>query len=143
VDYRLVDGTVIDHLPVGTAVRALEILGLPREGPISVAINVPSRRMGRKDIVRVEGLQLQKHELDRLALLGRHITVTIVRGGEILQKTVLDLPKRLTGILACINPTCITHSEEVLSVFDLVSEEPYRYQCAYCERVTAVAPRGA
>ena len=43
-----------------TAARALVILGLPREGPVTVGMNVPSRRHGRKDIIRVEGLELRR-----------------------------------------------------------------------------------
>lgn len=135
-DFRLVAGTVIDHLPVGSAARALELLGLPREGPITVGINVPSPRHGGKDIVRVEGLFLGKRELDRLALLGPNITVSIVREGTISEKTVLSVPGRLVGILDCRNPTCITGEEDVDSVFVRMGEFPYRYKCTYCQRVT-------
>jgi aspartate carbamoyltransferase regulatory subunit len=135
-DFRLNDGTVIDHLPVGTAARALELLGLPREGPITVGINVPSPTVGRKDIVRVEGLFLEKRELDRLALLGPQLTVSIVRDGKISEKTVLDVPDRLIGILTCRNPTCVTHGEDVHTVFVKQEGFPYRFKCAYCERVT-------
>jgi aspartate carbamoyltransferase regulatory subunit len=135
-DYRLVDGTVIDHLPVGSATRALELLGLPREGPITVGINVPSPSHGGKDIVRVEGLFLGKRELDRLALLGPDITVSIVREGVISEKTVLSVPRRLVGIMDCRNPTCITVDEDVDSVFVRMGDFPYRYKCTYCQRVT-------
>ncbi len=135
-DYRLTDGTVIDHLPVGSAARALELLGLPRDGPITVGINVPSPRHDRKDIVRVEGLFLEKGELDRLALLGPNITVSIVRGGDVQEKTVLDVPARLMGILECPNPTCITHDEPVASMFERLGAYPYRFRCIYCERIT-------
>ena len=135
-DYRLTDGTVIDHLPVGSAARALELLGLPREGPITVGINVPSPRLDRKDIVRVEGLFLEKHELDRLALLGPNISVSIVRGGAVEEKTVLDVPARLMAILDCPNPTCITNQESVGSVFERLGDYPYRFRCVYCERIT-------
>lgn len=135
-DYRLVDGTVIDHLPVGSAARALQLLGLPREGPITVGINVPSPRLERKDIVRVEGLFLEKPELDRLALLGPNVSVSIVRGGEVDEKTVLDVPERLTGILRCPNPTCITNKEAAPTVFKRLGAYPYRFRCMYCERIT-------
>ena len=135
-DFRLIEGTVIDHLPVGSAARALELLGLPREGPITVGINIPSPSHDRKDIVRVEGLFLEKPELDRLALLGPDITVSIVRGGEVDEKTVLDVPERLLGILDCPNPTCITNEEEVPSVFLRLGAFPYRFRCAYCERIS-------
>jgi aspartate carbamoyltransferase regulatory subunit len=136
-DFRLQQGTVVDHLPVGTAVRALELLGLPRQGPVTVGINVPSARMGRKDIVRVEGLVLRKEELDRLALLGNQITVNIVRGGEVAQKVVLEVPPRLVGILRCPNPTCVTNHERVPTIFDRQGAYPHRFKCLFCERVTA------
>ncbi len=135
-DFQLTEGTVIDHLPVGSAMRALELMGLPREGPITCGINVPSPRHGRKDIVRVEGLFLEKHELDRLALLGPNISVSIVRDGGVTEKTVLDVPERLLGILSCPNPTCITHDEPVQSVFLRLGAFPYSFRCAYCERIT-------
>lgn len=135
-DFRLEHGTVVDHLPAGTAVRALQLLGLPREGPVTVGMNVPSKRYGRKDILRVEGLALKKSELDRLALLGRQITVSIVRGGEVKQKQVLQVPKQLEGILRCPNPTCITRSEPVPTLFHRLGEYPFRFRCHHCERVT-------
>lgn len=138
-DFRLVDGTVVDHLPVGTAARALELLGLPRDGPVTVGINVPSPRRGRKDIIRVEGLFLQKHELDRLALLGPDITVSIVHEGEVSSKTVLDVPERLIGILTCANPTCVTNEERVQTVFVRQPGLPARFRCQYCERVSGAS----
>ncbi len=134
-DFRLSDGTVIDHLPVGTAAKALVILGLPREGPVTVGINVPSARMGRKDIIRVEGLALRRSETDRLALLGPHVTVSIVKGGKVTSKQRLEVPDRLIAVLRCGNPTCITNQERVAPVLDRVRAEPLSLRCAYCERV--------
>lgn len=135
-DFRLVDGTVIDHLPVGTSPEALRLLGLPREGPVTIGMNVPSTQFGRKDIVRVEGLFLSKGELDRLSLLGPQVTVSIVRAGTVTEKTVLNVPERLIGVLPCRNPTCISHEEAVQSVFVRVAGLPLRLRCLYCERVT-------
>jgi aspartate carbamoyltransferase regulatory subunit len=140
-DFRLRDGTVIDHLPVGSAVRAMELLRIPRNGPVTVGINVPSRRYGRKDIVRVEGLELQKHELDRLALLGRGVTVSIVKDGEVVAKSVLEVPRAIEGIFRCPNPTCVTNAERTPTRFSRVGDYPYRFKCAYCERVTT--PEGS
>ena len=117
-DFQLRDGTVIDHLPVGTSSRALSILGLPREGPVTIGMNVPSKRYGRKDIIRVEGLELRKSETDRLALLGHHVTVSIVKGGKVVSKQLLEVPERLVGVLRCGNPTCITNTERMTPVFD-------------------------
>ena len=134
-DFRLTDGTVIDHLPVGTAPRAVEILNLPREGPVTIGIGVPSRRYGRKDIVRVEGLVLSKPELDRLALLGRRLTVSIVKDGEVTGKVILEVPARVEGLLTCPNPTCVTNHERVTTAFVRLGHYPYRFRCHFCERV--------
>ena len=135
-DFRVNDGTVVDHLPAGTAVRALALLDLPREGPVTIGMNVPSTRHGRKDILRVEGLVLRKSQIDRLALLGSQVTVSIVKGGEVRQKQVLEVPQRVEGILTCPNPTCITRQEPVPTVFHRLGAFPYRFRCHHCERVT-------
>lgn len=136
-DFRLQDGTVVDHLPVGMASRALGILGLPREGPVTVGMNVPSKRLGFKDIIRVEGLELRKSEADRLALLGTTVTVSIVKGGKVVRKQRLEVPERLVGVLRCGNSTCVTNHERMASVFDRTSATPLELQCAYCERPAA------
>jgi aspartate carbamoyltransferase regulatory subunit len=135
-DFRLTDGTVIDHLPVGAAIRALRLLRLPREGPVTVGLNVPSTRYDAKDIVRVEGLALSAHELQRVALLGERITVSIVKGGEVEQKVVLEVPETVEGIFSCPNPTCITNHEGVTTVFHRMGTFPYYFRCHHCERLT-------
>jgi aspartate carbamoyltransferase regulatory subunit len=133
-DFQLQQGTVVDHLPVGTAARALSLLGLPREGPVTLGMNVPSKRYGNKDIIRVEGLELRKAELDRLALMGPHVTVSIVKGGAVVKKLRLEVPERLVGVLKCPNPTCVTNHEKIVSVFERVEASPLRLRCHYCER---------
>jgi aspartate carbamoyltransferase regulatory subunit len=97
---------------------------------------VPSPTHGAKDIVRVEGLFLDKSELDRLSLLGPNITVSIVRDGQVGDKIVLDVPERLIAVITCANPTCITNDEDVQSVFRREPGSPIRFKCAYCERAT-------
>jgi aspartate carbamoyltransferase regulatory subunit len=136
-DFQLQDGTVVDHLPVGSAARALSILGLPREGPVTIGMNVPSKRHGHKDIIRIEGLELRRSETDRLALLGLHVTVSIVKGGRVASKQRLEVPERLVGVLRCGNPTCITNHERMTPVFDRVTTEPLKLRCAYCERAAS------
>ncbi len=135
-DFRLQDGTVIDHLPVGSAIKAVLMLKVPRDGPVTIGMNVPSARYGAKDIVRVEGLELDHDDLNRLALLGRRITVSIVKHGDVTGKVVLEVPKRVEGILECPNPTCITNKEGVPTIFHRLGDYPYRFRCHYCERMS-------
>jgi len=136
-DFQLTDGTVVDHLPVGSAAKALTMLGLPREGPVTVGMNVPSKRLGRKDIIRVEGLELRKSEADRLALLGTGVTVSIVKKGAVVRKQRLEVPERLVGVLKCAHATCVTNHERTPSVFDRTSVSPLVLRCVYCERPAA------
>ena len=135
-DFRLNDGTVIDHLPVGHRRARARAARLPREGPITVGINVPSpepRAQGHR--ARRGALPRARRELDRLALLGPHITVSIVRDGRRRREDgARDVPERLIGILTCRNPTCITNDEDVPDGLPPQRGEfPYRFQCDYCD----------
>ena len=46
------NGTVIDHIPAGCAITVLKMLGVDggRATPVTLAMNVPSAKMGLKDI---------------------------------------------------------------------------------------------
>ncbi len=75
------NGTVIDHIPAGAALGVLRMLGIggERASPISLVMNVPSSKHGRKDIIKVEDRELTQPELDRLALIAPHASVAIIR----------------------------------------------------------------
>lgn len=68
---RIRDGTVIDHIESAKALfvlRALNITG--KEGNvITVALNVPSSKHHKKDIIKVENRFLETHETNKLALI--------------------------------------------------------------------------
>jgi aspartate carbamoyltransferase regulatory subunit len=57
---KICDGTVIDHIAAGNALAVLRILGIKgREGTVvSILMNVPSKTLGKKDIVKIEGREL-------------------------------------------------------------------------------------
>ena len=78
---KIRNGTVIDHVAAGEALHVLAILGIDGSGgeSVSLGMNVPSERMGRKDIVKVEGREMSQAELDVLSLIAPDATVNIVR----------------------------------------------------------------
>ena len=119
--------------------RSLQVLNLPRGGPVTVGMNVPSTSFGRKDIIRVEGVELSKGELDRLALLGQRVTVSLVRDGDVAHKVVLETPApgRRASCTAPIRRASRTH-EAVPTVFHRIGEFPYRFRCHYCERTRSI-----
>ena len=78
---RIKDGTVIDHVRAGEALRVLKILGITgKEGEIvSVAMNVPSSKLGKKDVVKVANRVLKTEETDKLALVAPLATANIIK----------------------------------------------------------------
>jgi len=133
---RIKDGTVIDHITPGNAIKVLHILGIPHSSSavVSVAMNVRSK-MGKKDIVKVENRELDKHEVDKIALIAPKATINIIRDYEVAKKHRVELPDEIVGIVKCSNPTCISNSREpVKSRFRVISKDPPRIRCYYCER---------
>ena len=132
---KIKDGTVIDHIRGGYALDVIKILGITgkEKRVITLGINVPSKRFGVKDIVKIEGRALNSQEVNRIALVAPHASINIIHNYEVVEKLEVKLPKAIEGIVKCINPCCISNSEEpVVSKFYVKSEEPLSLKCHYC-----------
>ena len=127
-------GTVIDHLNPGTALKALEVLGVPRDHAALVGIQLASSKMGRKDIVKLEGVELGATDVARLAVFGPQATVSVIREYKVVKKLRVEMPDTIAGILKCPNPNCITNHEKMETRFDVESRKPVHVRCRYCER---------
>ena len=131
------NGTVIDHIPSGMALKVLKILGITENvsSTVSVLVHVPSKMKGWKDIVKVEDRELNPKELNKIALIAPDATINIIRNYNVAEKHTVTLSERAVGILKCGNPNCITNSREpVESVFLVRSKDPLRLRCQYCDR---------
>ena len=131
------NGIVIDHIKAGTAVGLMDLLGIAGNRTASVALiqNARSKKTasGRKDIIKVEG-PIDNIDLDVLGYIDHNITVNVIRDNKITEKKALKLPKKITNVIRCKNPRCITSIEQELPhVFDLTDEENKVYRCIYCE----------
>jgi aspartate carbamoyltransferase regulatory subunit len=130
------DGSVIDHITAGNAVKVLHILGIPKgtSSVVSVAMNVNSK-MGKKDIVKVENRELDPQEVDKIALISPKATINIIRDYKVAKKHKVELPDEVIGLLSCSNPTCVSNAREpVKSRFKVVCKDPPKIKCYYCER---------
>lgn len=129
-------GIVLDHIRAGNGIKIFERLGLRSvEYPVALVMNVPSTKMGRKDIIKIsDTLAL---DLALLGLLDPDITVSYIDGGKVTEKVKIGLPERVEGLIECKNPRCISSYERHgKSVFILVNKKAKEYQCFYCgERV--------
>src|SRR6056297_83688 len=111
---KIRSGTVIDHVTAGQALNVLAILGIDgSEGEeVSIGMNVPSDRLGRKDVVKVEGRELSQDEVDVLSLIAPEATINIVRDYDVVEKHRLERPEEVVGVLSCPNLDCITNASE-------------------------------
>ncbi|MCH2417351.1 MAG: aspartate carbamoyltransferase regulatory subunit [Candidatus Poseidoniia archaeon] len=133
------NGTVIDHLRAGAGLKILDILDVAGTGnTVSLLINVPSSKLGRKDIIKIEDRELTESETERIALLSPGAHVNIIRNYSVAEKTAVEIPEEVAGVARCPNTNCISNNERgATSRLLLRSREPLQLACAYCARLVA------
>jgi aspartate carbamoyltransferase regulatory subunit len=129
------EGTVIDHIPRAKALDVIKILKLKEEDIITIGINFSSKKLGRKDIIKIENKELTEEEVNKIALIAPDATLNIIKDYNVVKKIEIKLPEILEGIIKCPNPNCISNNEKVISRFFVISEKPVKVRCAYCERI--------
>jgi aspartate carbamoyltransferase regulatory subunit len=131
------NGTVIDHIRSGMALKVLKILSITEaiNSTVSVVMHVPSKHLGWKDIVKVEDRELSPREVDKIALIAPEATINIIRNYSVAEKYRVRIPDVVRGILTCSNPSCITNTREpVETEFYAKGKAPLRLICRYCNR---------
>ncbi len=132
------NGIVIDHIAAGGGMKIYELLGLNAvQVPVAMMMNVTSRKLGRKDIIKIDGeIPLN---LDVIGYVDPGATVNIIRGGRLAEKKRIDMPERLENVIRCKNPRCVSTTEQELpQVFLLTDRVKKEYRCAWCETKAAV-----
>ena len=136
----ITNGVVIDHITTGFGLKLLEHLNVDAGfGSVALLINVPSTKHGRKDIIKLENVE--KVDVDVLGLMDHHATVIYIKNKTIVEKRKLSLPKKVTNVLICKNPRCITSTEQVSHIFHLL-DDTGKYTCEYCDNVMSTAMNG-
>jgi len=133
---RIRNGTVIDHIPAGQALNVLKILGVRgvEDFMIALMMNAKSSKLGRKDIVKMEGRQLIPEEVDKIALIAPEATINIIKDYRVTEKMKVRLPDEIEGIVRCTNPNCISRQprEPITPSFKVISRNPTLLVCKYC-----------
>ncbi len=132
------NGIVIDHIKRGKAPDVLKILGIDDNfrDALTFAMNVPSRDLGKKDIVKVENRDIDTSEINKIAIIAPDATINIIKDYRVVKKEKVTLPEQITGIIKCPNPKCITNKERepITSIFMVKQINPLILVCKYCER---------
>lgn len=132
---RIRNGTVIDHIAAGQALNVLRILGITDRSTdvMSVVMNVSDRK---KDIVKIEDRELNPGEVDEIALISPDTIINIIRDYKVIEKYKVILPSEIEGVVRCINPNCITNTDEpVKPRFTIHRDEGVELHCMYCRRI--------
>ncbi|MBS7263078.1 MAG: aspartate carbamoyltransferase regulatory subunit [Eubacteriales bacterium] len=127
------NGIVIDHIEAGKSAELYKMLGLDKlDCPVAVIQNVPSNKIGKKDIIKIDAnIEI---DLDVIGYISPNVTVNIIENERCVEKRHIELPERLTNIIRCRNPRCITTTEQELPhVFILTNREKREYRCLYCD----------
>ena len=127
------NGIVIDHITAGRGMDLYRLLGLDEaDCPVAIIKNAASREMGKKDSIKSDAdLYL---DVAILGYVDPGVTVNVIKNGELVEKKQIALPERLTNVIRCKNPRCITTTEQELAhIFKLTDPEKRVYRCLYCE----------
>ena len=130
------NGTVIDHIPAGQGMRIVRLLKLAdHKKKVTLGLNLPSKSLGYKDLIKVEGREISEEEANQIALFAPKATLNIIRNFQIQKKFSVTLPDSISKILTCPNSTCITNHEPVVTCFDVSRfGQKVLLQCTYCEK---------
>ncbi len=126
---------------MGNALHVLEALEIDgKEGDvITIALNVPSGKLKKKDIIKLENKFLEEDDTNKLAVIAPSCTINIIKNFQLVEKRLVSLPNEIVRIFQCSNPACITNSKEHLeSVIDVVDKDNIVLKCRYCSRLLDV-----
>ncbi len=129
----LADGIVLDHISCGLGIRLYNILKLGELScPVALILNADSKKKGKKDIIKIG--EIIDLDVTVLGYIDPGITVNVIKDGKVVKREHLELPERVTDVIRCKNPRCITSCEQELThIFKLSDKEKRVYRCIYCE----------
>jgi aspartate carbamoyltransferase regulatory subunit len=130
------NGTVIDHIRSGHALRVIHLFRLlDDKNKVTVGLNLPSKRLGMKDLIKVENRVLSQEEANEIAIFAEEVTINIVKDFEVIEKIATKLPPKIVNVFLCPNLNCITHNESAESIFYVDEQgKQVKLTCHFCEK---------
>ena len=130
------NGTVIDHITAGEALKVFRILRIesPTKQVISMTMNTRSKTMKRKDIIMIENKELSLEETNKITLIAPQATINIIENSEVIAKDIVELPKIIEGIIRCANSNCISNAEKEPITSKFIAKDT-KFRCVYCGQI--------
>ena len=128
------NGTVIDHIPAGKALKVYDILSPHVKEVTTIGMNLTSKALGKKDLIKIEGKEISTRAVNRISVLAPSATLIIIRNFEIHKKIEVQIPRTIINALICPNIKCITNFEVIDTKFIQSKRDEIFLRCDYCER---------
>ncbi len=129
------NGTVIDHIPSEKTYEVARLLHLTDiDVPTLIGYNLPSKRLGRKGIIKITNKYFTDEEISRLSVIAPNVVLNIIKDYEVVEKKMVVTPNELHGIIKCNNPKCITNNEPMETFFTVIDKEKGIVKCHYCDK---------
>ena len=131
----LQNGTVIDHIPTDKLFTIVSLLGLKNSDlNITIGNNLPSKKLGKKGIIKVADRFFTDEEISRLSVVAPNVQLNIINSYEVVEKKQVIMPDVIKGLVKCGNPKCITNNEPMTTIFHVICKENGILKCHYCEK---------
>ncbi len=134
---KIKEGIVIDHIKQGCAlyiVKNILEIDVSNGRAISIGDGYPSKKMGYKGVIKIENQELDKKELDQIALISPDATISLITNYAVKSKYAVKVPESIEDLISCPYKNCITNSEKIATVFKKIKDSPLILKCYYCER---------
>lgn len=130
------DGSVIDHIDSKSTLKVAEILNIQdEEQMVLVGMNLASKFLGKKGIIKIGGKIIDQKEVNKIALIAPDATVNIIQDYEVVNKFRVVVPEIIENMVKCFNPNCVSNHHGIESKLHVVNKNPIKLRCHYCERV--------
>ncbi len=130
------EGTVIDQIASKSTFKVANMLNIQNiDQVVLIGVNLSSKKLGKKGIIKIGGKSLTQEEVNKIALIAPDATVNIIKDSEVVRKFKVAIPDAIEGFLRCFNPNCVSNHQNIRSRFHVISKNPIKIRCHYCERL--------
>lgn len=136
---KIDNGIVIDHIPAGFSMYLIRLLDINPQysKTVSFAINVASKKQGKKDILKIKDVTIDEIDLDKLGLIVSGATINIIKDYKVIEKKQVNPPKIVKGTMRCPNNKCITNArEDIENEFEVIEDgKTIKIRCIFCDKI--------
>lgn len=130
------NGVNLDHIPCGNVWSIIKILKLESNinNQTGVGLNLPSRKMGFKDLLKIENKILTQVEINAISSFCVGATLSIIDNYKVIKKEIIKLPDTIYDVLICPNERCVSNIHH--SSFKALDSHNLDLSivCNYCEQ---------